>query len=126
MTKHLVTILFLLLGIFSLANDHKLNKENHDQHIDTKIGVNHFYLGLYPIGILTYQMDGIVYNSDKSSQFSWVSKTISLFGNGFNLAGLNVQMNKLNLKRGSGWVHKKEWNLHADEINNGLSLRYKF
>lgn len=126
MKKHIITLSFLLFGIFTLANNHKLIKEQQGQYSVTIFGISNLSPVLNSSEILTCQMDGMVNCSSNGEQFSWILKTIFLFGNGLNLAGFNVQMNKLNLKRGSGWVHKKECNLQADEINNGLSLRYRF
>jgi len=122
-------ILTVVLGViwtFSFANDHMLIEKQQDHNPLIKIKINDLVSRLIPCEVLTIQMAGIANNSHKSGQFSLISKTISFFGTGFNMAGFNVQMNKLNLMKGSGWVHKKECNLHVDEVNNGLTIKYQF
>ncbi len=57
---------------------------------------------------------------------NWISQTISVFGGGFNLAGINIKMSEFDFIKKSGWVDKKEWNLNAERTRNGLSLKYKF
>jgi len=126
MKKLIITIILGVIWTFSFANNHMLIEKQQYHNPLPKLKINDMVSGLNSSKLFTYQIGGIVNNLDKSGQFSWISKTISLFGNGVNLAGFNVKMNKLNLIKGSGWVHQKEWNLNADETNNGISIKYKF
>jgi len=134
MKKQLLTVVLVIVSTFSFANNGNVGKDLNNHFEGTEHMVRNINLletssllsGNRFGKIINNQIIGINKDQDHTEKQSLISKTISVFGNGIKLARFQVQMSRLKLVKGSGWVHQKEWNLHADKTNNGLSIRYKF
>lgn len=135
MKKQIAALVFLIISTISFAGDgipysSLLDSDNEKTEylISNKVMIkpNVILPGMGAIGILYDPNNKVYTNSNPIGGNNWVSKTISVFGSGFNLVGINIKMSKFDFNRKSGWVDKKEWNLNADKTRNGLSLKYKF